>query len=103
MIKHHFLPDPKSRALQLRHGYRLCHHTATSDMADEIVHLRLRDVVGRRVMSLAGAGVAELDYVCHGPWQVWRFRGPFGTRTITSVPGSCCCWAALFVKVLVGS
>lgn len=78
MIKHHFLTDPKSCAPQLRRGYRLCHHTATPDMTDEIVHLRLRDVVGRRVMSLAGAGVAELDDAGHGPWLAWRFRGRLG-------------------------
>ena len=59
------------------------------DVTDEMVRLWLRDVVGRRVMSLAGAGL--LSSTMHAMARGWcGDSGLFGTRMITSVPGSCC-------------
>ena len=57
-------------------------------MADEIARLRLRDVVGRRVMSPAGAGSLSSTMHVMAVAGV-EVPGLFGRRMLTSVPGSC--------------
>lgn len=69
MLQHHFRADPKSRLPQLRRRNRLCRYTATPHVTDEMVRLWLREVVGRCVMSLAGAG--SVNSTMH-PWFGWR-------------------------------
>ena len=74
MLKYHFRADPKPRSLQLHRGNRLCHYTVTPHVTDKRVRHRLREVVGRCMMSLASAGLGEPDGASM-VWLAWRFQG----------------------------